>query len=1123
MRRLIAFLIRQRVFFNIAFIGTMLYAALVAIPGLPVDRYPNFPLGEAEIQVEWPGASAEDVENQVTRIIENAIREDMSDIEFVRSTSRQGQAYINVKFIDDSDYPTLFDDLRARVMASQNRLPSVNGDPIVPSVTEVETDTWLPVVIVSLIDAEGGPVVDNRARSLLATELRARIEIIPGVRKVIILGEQQQQMMVSLDPSRLEAAGITYADVAGALANGGLALPAGRVTTPMGQRTVRVDARYRDRNDLTEVVVRRDGDGNFITVGDLIDPAATGIRRVPGTLLTSSRTSDAINLYVIKDISANAATVKQGTVDTVEVFLGDHAESGIDATYNLDSTIKINDSIGVLQWSLVQGVVLVGIALLFFLTRRSAILASGGILFSFIGTLVLFHLFGYSLNTITLLGFVLTVGIIVDDAIVVIENIQRHREEGKTLKQAAIDGTAEVILPVIAATLTTIGSFMPLLLMTGTTGDFFSLIPIAVTCALAISLIECLILLPIHALDFETLLGPERIKLRREGPDEWLQQTGVMGRISRLYDRLLHWHLAHPWRAVGIATLLFLLAIGVMVQSLNANAWGMKPLLREKFFPEDSSVFQASVIMPAGTPLEASDSVVRELQGVLLEQGPGQFRTTTGIAGFYIDDTYKPVWGNQHATAFAELPAVSERDFDDPYAHLEATRQLVNEHFADRNLTIEIIPQKDSPPTGPPITVRVGGINETSVLALADDLLAWMRDQQYAALSGAIDLRHDREQFDTVLDFRPDLRALAEYGLTPEIAQQFIAGAIDGSYIGDFRRQDGDIPTRVRLSPSATASPEALAGLPVIFTPEGAAVRFADIGRMSTAIEPSNLVRRDFQRTVTITGNLAEDTTLTAGDVIREVQTWYDSNNLTYPGASIAFGGEAESTGKSYASLLIAFGVSMCLIYLILATQFRSYLQPLLIMSNVIFSFTGVLLVMGLIGAVLMIAPEGLVRPERAMLTVQTFIAIIALTGLVVNDAIVLIDFINQRRREGLPLRLAIITASHQRMRPIMLTTITTIFGLLAMAIGIPRFAIEWSPMATCFIAGLSLSTVMTLLLVPMLYERLALFTDWMTPKRLKLIPSSDESTAPGQAATRSTGDGNSASESDGDWEPISS
>ena len=337
-------------------------------------------------------------------------------------------------------------------------------------------------------------------------------------------------------------------------------------------------------------------------------------------------------------------------------------------------------------------------------------------------------------------------------------------------------------------------------------------------------------------------------------------------------------------------------------------------------------------------------------------------------------------------------------------------------------------------------------------------------------LHGLIDLKHDRNLQNTIISFKTNRRELANYDLQESRIQQFVANSLDGAYIADFRRLDDEIPLKLRFSRSTIEDPVDLLNIPLINRADGKKVFFGDVGSIDIKTVPASLIRWDYQRIVTVTGNLSEDTKLGALNITSDVTKWWDKNKHRYPGVVISFGGESESTGKSYRSLITAFFLALILIYAILAAQFSSYTQPILIMSNVVFSFTGVIIAMALFGLGAEMLPEGTIRPERSYLTVNGFMAVVGLTGLVINDAIVLINFMNKRLKDGFPLKEALLIAGHQRMRPIIMTTLTTIAGLLPMAIGIPNFSMAWSPFATAFIAGLSVSTVMTLLVLPVLF-----------------------------------------------------
>ena len=1120
MKNFLNFFLKQGVLLNIIFVGMIIFSASIAIPNLPVEQYPNFAFGEVQITTLYPGATPEEIERLVTQHIEDSLR-GMENIEYVKSTSQANRSMISLKFTDDTNYDELYDELRFRVMGIQNQLPTQNGDPLTPHFAKVDVDEWLPLIQVNLVSSNPQQALESRTLTLLAKELRLRLEKIDQIKKVLIIGDSASQYSVALDTEKLEKHRITLQEIQQAMRNSGRAPPSGSLNTNLGENLIRIDNRYRSQQDIFDLPVRRDGHGNILYLGELVDPVNTGIEKIQGHIISSVNGLDTAACKVLKLDSGNSFKIKEDVKSVVNEFLKTHAEYPLKAIYTLDSTNKIRDGLGVLsgslmlssifvmsllflflakrskrltiigmslgliatlivgfyQSTLIQAITIGVLSLFVMLTCRAAILTLSGIIFSFLGSLSLFYISGQSINELTLLGFVLVSGIVVDDAIVVIENIQRHRESGKTLREAVLDGTAEVFWPVFSATLTTMAAFMPLLLMTGSVGDFFALIPIAVTIALAISLIECLILLPLHFIDLETILGKEKNAdfHSSDSLNDFLNRPGILGRISRLYHKALSWALKHPALSIGSSGILFVIAIFILIMPFI----GFPPVLKLMFFPDNTSVVQVYLRMPSGTSLEKTDQKIREIGRHLIQKGPNQILNTTSQSGILIDLDYKPVISNQYAFMMAELPLKKNRSFDDAPKFISAIRRELEEKFEKDGVDLDIIAAKDGPPVGLPINIRVAGLEDENIMKAVRDIMTYLNEQSSNGkkFEGIIDLKHDRMNESRLLSFDTSRSELAKLDL-PEIAvQQFLADSLDGAYIADYRRIDEDIPLKLKLSPDQIRDPIDLLNVPIINEVNGKQVLFGDVGKMTYSTIPSALIRWDFQRIVTITGNLSEDTKIGAINISNHMENWWKSNRQNYPGVELSFGGESESTGKSYRSLATAFLIALVLIYAILASQFQSYLQPLLIMSNIMFSFTGVILVMALLGLGSELLPEGMIRSERSYFTVNGFMAIVGLTGLVVNDAIVLINFMNHRIKDGLPLQEALLMAGHQRMRPILMTTLTTIAGLLPMAIGIPEFSIAWSPFATSFIAGLTVSTAMTLLVLPVLFKILYKWT----------------------------------------------
>ena len=1115
MRPLIRFFVKQPVLVNVVYVGVILFG-LMFLGNIAVDRYPNLRLGESIVTTYYPGASAEDVERLVTHDIEDAIR-GMEDIEFVRSTSRMGQSVIIVKWIDDTDYLSLHNELRRRVLAIQNQLPTINGKVLTPGFQKSEADEWAPVVQINLMaEGLGG---EKRPLVLLAKELRNEIEALPQVLEVILLGDDAQQFTLALNPERLSEYGVDIHTVLHALRDSGQSLPGGRIVTALGERQIRIDDRHRDPEDILSVIIRRDGDGSFITLRELIDVPHSGIERTATGLRSHlNGFNSSIGLKIRKDPQGNAVSVRDEAVAVTKAFVERHSDKQVSYTISLDSTVQIGDSMRILSHSFITACVLVMLTLFVFLGPqqsrlrrlgilaglgctaavsfipstgislvimlvyavfvavmcRSASLTVSGIIFSFIGALILLYIGGYSVNEITLLGLVLTIGIIVDDAIVVLENIQRHRELGKNITEAAIEGASEVFWPVVSATTTTIAAFLPMLMMTGAVGDFFALIPIAVSAALFASLVEALFILPLHVVDMERVFGPEKHHTQE---DEQYASNSITDRLHRLYERMLGWLLNHPFIAVGGVFVLFVCSVAILNLSNPATAkdLGIRPPLLLKFFPEDKSGLWISLQMPSGTSLHETEEVSQDIAQHLRTRGSDVISNVTTLVGMKMSSSYKPIWGDQFAFLEAELPPLHIRSKFNPDHLVEDLRTDLAETFQMSGAEMAITYRQSGPPASPPVALRVQGVDETNVFAMAEELFAYMKEEtrEGGELDGVIDLTHDAIITNDIFAFRPDNEAMSRHDIQTATVQEFLSTVFEGSWIGDYRRSDDEIPIRVRIDEAHVSSLPTVMNLAVQDDPMTGKIRFSDVGTMELTNEPARLERRDYLRMVGITGNIKSGTPFSQERLQQVVEPWVEEHGHKYPGASVRYGGDADSTSRSYQTMLQAFLISAIIIYGVLAVQFRSYAQPLLIMSNIVFSFIGVILVMAAFSALIAYLPDGWIRTERTWFTLHSFIAIIGLSGLVVNDAIVFIDFINRHRAEGLPLREALMKAGHQRMRPILMTTITTLAGLLPMAIGLPNFSEAWSPFATCFVAGLSISTAMTLLIIPVLYELL--------------------------------------------------
>ncbi len=1040
MKTFFSYTLRQTVLINLLFVLAMA-VGLFALEQLPLERYPNVHMGKVQITTILPGASPREVETLVTRKIEDAL-DDLEAVEFIQASSYRQRSVIMVKFVDDSDYAALYDELRIKVLDVMKDLPP-DIDP--PVFNEITVSEWLPAVSVNLVGDRS-----NRALTLMAKEIKLRLRRIKGVKDVEINGEYIREYHVLLDPHRLNKFGLTFDEVAAALRAADVSVPAGDYKNQAGEFVVVVDELFRNRDQIASVVIRRDQDGSFVTVGDVMSDAYMSYR--DPFVMTSVNGKDCVTLKVIKTDDGNAMDIVPAVERVADRYREALTKENVAIVLTQDQRVYIYDAINTLGMNLAVGVVLVSLLIYWFMGFRNALLTVVGIPFSFLVTMLIMWLLHNSLNEITLFSLVLVSGIIVDDAIVVVENVYRYLEEGLPLREAIIEGASEVALPVIAATSTTVAAFLPMLIMSGSTGEFFAQIPIGITAALCASLFECLLILPSHFLDWPGGKKAEQQSRKQNGRRE----MAVMRVLRRGTDSLVRLTLRYRWTSLALVLLAFVSAIAILGVSIT----GKYPLIRIKFFPEEYTNYYIEIQGPVATPIQVTHEKLKEISRFILPGRPNSLKAATGIAGFYIDEDYRPVFGTNLGHVNVEMPRkdrmrLPDNPGNDPARHLEYMRRKLA-RFAVNGWSLRVRAEKGGPPTGKDVNVRVVGPDPGVVDALARDMFSFMKRSQDIA-PFLIDLSDNRGQKNRVFRFHVRRKRAAEYDLTPLAVSRLAASVLDGRYLGEFRTADEDVDLKLKIDPSFLGTPEAALAIPLVQDPSGP-VRLGDLVFTETYMEPNRLERYQGSRAITLTADLKAGSRVSLPTIIHRIEQYYESIRARYPGAGITFSGEFEATRRSYRSLYYAFFIAVLVIYLILATQFQSYLQPLIILSAVVFGVTGVIY-----GKFL----------THGLFTVNSFIAVVGVTGVVVNDSLVLIDFINRSYRSGLSRSEAIMAGVRTRLRPILLTTLTTTLGLLPMALGFPSHSLVWGSMASTFVTGLCTATFLTLFIVPVEWDLL--------------------------------------------------
>jgi multidrug efflux pump subunit AcrB len=694
----------------------------------------------------------------------------------------------------------------------------------------------------------------------------------------------------------------------------------------------------------------------------------------------------------------------------------------IKVTYLNDSSIPIKSSIDVLLNNALFGLVLLVVILFFFIGLRNALMTALGIPVTFAVTFIILEATGQTFNTNTLFGMVLVLGLIVDHAIVITENSYRLQQGGLSRRQAAITGTNQVAIPVIAATATTVAAFLPLMILPGTIGKFLRVIPLTVAIALLASTAEALIFLPSHYADWpggKKLKGEGRLFLRFKGAYRKLAE--------RLYRR----------RGITVAvTLVFMLA-----------SFALVPLLQQDLFSaEDFTVFYVDITMPPGSPVSRTDEIVSRYEEKLLPLvGNGEVVAVSTSIGFLSGDS-----GNSEGSSVAQIVVdLAEAD--------EGRVRSISAVMADAQELTQDIPGADrvlfrkatnGPPTDDPVSFRIFGDSYDELLTVADRVR-----EELAAEPDILNIQDNYEPGTPELRIRVNEERAASFGLSVFSIGRYLRASVEGIEATKFFKDNKTLDVLVRFSDNSDFNPGLLQQLRIP-APGGLAVPFTAVASVESGDSVASIRRLDGRREITVTAGAYTNENLPA--INARIKSIFETEYADrYPGVEFSVGGEFAEFNDLLIQILRIFLIGIFLIYLILGTQFKSYFQPVLIMFSVPLAFAGVVIYLAVSGT---------------PFSTTVLYAGVALAGIAVNDAIVLISFINERRAEGLKAGEAVMEAAETRLRPIILTSLTTIAGLAPTALGLGGKSVVWSPMASTIIFGLVFSTLATLLFIPSLY-----------------------------------------------------
>lgn len=1010
-------LIQNHPLANIAFLIVLLGGIFTYLT-LPRAQDPEVNFNWVNIMTALPGASAEDVERELTGPLEDAIKQ-IKDIRFVSSSSREGVSSILVRFEELSErvFDKRINDLRREIQNKASaELPPDATDPVV---LEITSSNGFPSAIL-VLHGSGGETLRSTAFAM-----KKAIERLDGVDQVIAAGLDEPELHVDFDPARLAAAGLSPIELADGVGAWFRNTLGGRVRVHDREWLVRLEGKTPDPERLAQAAIVTPAGRVAL---DEVARIERGHERP--SQLVSYNGQPAVMLSITKQARANTLQLVEQLHAFAEARNPLLAGEGLRLTLVDDQTHATRHAIEVMESNALFGLLAVLFMCWLFLGARLAVLVGLGVPFSLAGTFIAVGLIDSTLNLTVLLGVVIALGMLVDDAVVIVEAIYYRLQRGDPPLEAVTEGVGEVGLPVLASVATTIAAFLPLMLLSGILGKFMFIVPFVVTVGLLVSLFEAFWILPVHVLALGTPPAGERGRMQA-----WRERLTHGLRLR--YARALVEVLRRPRRAL-LALLL------VMAASAGAVVGG---LVQVQFFAFDSMrLFYVSVDLPAGVTLERSLAEATRAATVVERTLDGsELRAVASYAGLKFTDT-EPVYGDQYAQVLVSLQP-REGEMRDTGAIIAALRPGVEALGGEARFSF--LELKGGPPTAKPISIKMMADDYAELRAAADALLA-----EIARLPGAKDITDDDVPGRNELRLVLNREKLARAGVGAHEVSRLLRLYGEGEMVATTRDEGEKIEVVVRARPETLADVTELLQRPVPLA-DGRSVQLGELVDHQARLSKGYIRHYQLTRAITVEADLDKTVidTVEANDRAKEAWAGLQAR---FPAVTLDFSGELEDIEESLDSMGRLFALGVGLIYLILAAQFRSYFQPFIILVTVPLAFTGVVL--------------GLLVSGNP-LSLYTLYGVIALTGIAVNSAIVLIDAANERRAAGMSVRHAAIYAARRRVVPILITSITTIGGLFSLAVGLGGKSLMWGPVAASIVWGLGFSTVLTLFAIPLVYR----------------------------------------------------
>jgi len=1002
---------------SLVFVAIIIFG-IFSYSRLSIDLLPDMGENSIMVMASYTGASAADVEMNVTKPLENALNS-VSDLKSITSQSRENIAVITLEFEYGVDIETATNDVRDKLDLAESSLPD---DVDRPTLFKFGASD-IPILLLSVTAEES----TNALYKILDDQVASPLGRIKGVGTVSISGTAQREINVYCDPYKLDAYGLTIEDISSIIAAENRNTPGGSIDFGNNTYSMRVQGEFTDAQEMLDLVIgSRDSKAVYLRdvarIEDSVEERAqesyTNGRR--GGMIIIQKQSGANSVDIVRTIYK--------TLPRLQASLPSDIQIGV----IMDTSTNIQNTMNSLQETIIFTLLIVVIVVFFFLGRwRATVIICITIPVSLVGSFIYLLASGNSLNIISMSALSLAIGMVVDDAIVVLENITTHIERGSQPKQASVFATKEVMLSVIASTLTMLAVFLPLTMISGMAGELFRQLGWIVSIIMVISTTSAITLIPMMASKMMRLnTGNSKIYTIIFTPVE-----KALAALDNGYAALLNWAVHHR-KTVIVA------AIAIFFSSLL-----LLPTIKSEFFPtQDNGRISATVELPIGTIQSISRDVALRITEELTEKYPEITVCNFSVGQASSDNTFGNLSDNgTHIISFnIMLISMEERE-----RGLVEITSLIRQDLAGYSelQKFEVIAGGSQGMGGQTaVEVEIYGYDFTTSDKIANELLERMKKKPQVG-----DINVSRGDYIPEIQIDFDRQKLALNGLNVTTVSSYLRNRINGSVASYFREEGEEYDIRIRYAPEYRTNITEIENI-MVYNISGKGVRIRDLGKVEERMTPPTIERKDRERMVTVTANAVEGVALSE---IVEIAT-QELEQMTIP-ASVTWkvGGDYEDQQETFGDLFLLLAMIIILVFIVMASQFESLVDPFVIMFSIPFAFTGVLLGLSVTGT-----PLG----------VMALIGVLILMGIVVKNGIVLIDYMILCRERGMSIINAVITAGKSRLRPVLMTTCTTVLGMLPLALGTGEGSEMWKSMGMTVAWGLTISTIITLILVPVVY-----------------------------------------------------